>query len=674
MTDAAKMAADKLHQSGLTDAEGRYAGLKPLTAEQTGKLWPGAPKQASLHLPYHDPGGKVTGFSRIRLLGPAKGFAGQVEKPRRYLQAPGSGVEVYFPHVKDLRWTALLADKSQALVITEGELKALSATCAGVPTLGLGGVDSWASKKDHEPLLKDLSAIPWEGRPVYLAYDSDALLKPQVAAAARRLAKELGGRGAKVLDATLPPASDGKVGLDDFLVAHGVKALRAHLAGAPEFADVAELRKFNERFIFVRAASTVYEIAYDTFYDSGKFYSSVEAPASYIVLKQTANGPKSEKRSTAKDWVSWPNRRQVQKLDYLPGNALLEVPLNGQGTVLNLWPGWGCAPKAGSVVLWNKLFNYLLSSEGPEARQWFSQWLAYPLQNPGVKLYTAVAMWGAQTGTGKTLLGETMLRIYGKNGQRIGAKQLSSGYNSWAQRKQFILGDEITGNDSRSHADELKGLLTGEWLRINEKYQPEYDLPNCVNFYFTSNHPDAFFLDDYDRRFLILEAPDERLDQKFYEEYDVWLRGAGPAALFDHLLTVDLTGFLPRAPALRTRAHELMREVSRGDVGRYIALVMNDPEQAYAMYRVPEDVAMFTAKELLTFYDPRSEKRVTEKTIGVELQRQGAVKVLGGTQVRIEGKGRFRLYAVRDLVRWKKADHRHIRAYVMQRELPTPKF
>lgn len=673
--DLRQLFLDRLVESGLTEKTAKVARFKALSAAQTAALWKGAPKQPSLKIPYLDPKGKDTDFYRIRLLGGINGFAHQMEKPLRYLQPPSSGIQVYFPKVDDLDWMQVLANPEAPIIITEGEIKALAASLVGLPTLGLGGVDSWRSKATKTSLIRDLEAIPWKGRKTYICYDSDVSVKPQVADAARRLAEELGSRGARVYDAGLVSPDGSKVGLDDFIVRFGVDALVLHLQEAPEFKEVQELHKFNSRFVFIRAMAQIYEETTCHFYDSNKFMNAVEANAIYQVVKPTPNGGmRTEKRSVAKDWIMWPSRRTVQAVNYVPGSDNL-IHTDKNGTLeLNVWRGWGALPKKGNIDPWRKLFRYLTGGESDATRQWFERWLAYPLQKPGAKLYTAVAMWGAQTGTGKTLLGETMIRIYGSNGQRIGAKQLSSAYNSWAQRKQFIMGDEITGNDSRGHADELKGLLTGEWIRINEKYQPEYDLPNCVNFYFTSNHPDAFFLDDYDRRFLILEAPDVRMVQEEYTDYHKWLYGEGPSALFDYLLRVDLGDFDPRAPALRTRAHEIMVESNRSDVGRFITLVITDPEQAKHQYMVPKEVELFSARELLLFYDPRKEKKVSEKAVIVELQKQGALKVLGGAQIRVPGKGRARLYAVREMNKWRDALPYQVKRELENRVLPNTKF
>ena len=87
-------------------------------------------------------------------------------------------------------------------------------------------------------LIDDLAPIVWQGRPVLLCFDSDAATNPHVRRAEWALAEVLARKGAVVKIVRLPQGetgSDGKpakVGLDDFLVAHGPAAFRELLAAA----------------------------------------------------------------------------------------------------------------------------------------------------------------------------------------------------------------------------------------------------------------------------------------------------------------------------------------------------------------------------------------------------------------------------------------------------------
>jgi hypothetical protein len=103
-------------------------------------------------------------------------------------------------------------------------------------------------------------------------------------------------------------------------------------------------------------------------------------------------------------------------------------------------------------------------------------------------------------------------------------------------------------------------------------------------------------------------------------------------------------------------------------------MVRLDPERAELAYGVPADIEVFTTSELRQFYDPRGEKRVTEKAISLELQKQNAAKIMHGTQLQIEGMGRVRLYALRDVVKWRLAKLPAVHQYMRYRKMPTPKY
>jgi putative DNA primase/helicase len=135
------------------------------------------------------------------------------------------------------------------LILTEGEKKSLKSTQEGFLTIGLTGVWNWQRKrprgedgkgKGPRELIPDLAGVRWQGRRVYLCFDSDATDNRNVALAEFHLADALSGVGAQVKIVRLPPGEPGpdgkpaKVGLDDFLVAHGPDAFRELLAAAVE--------------------------------------------------------------------------------------------------------------------------------------------------------------------------------------------------------------------------------------------------------------------------------------------------------------------------------------------------------------------------------------------------------------------------------------------------------
>jgi hypothetical protein len=157
------------------------------------------------------------------------GLNGTVKYRERKYEAPrGRPNRAYFP----AGTIPAIANHATPLLITEGEKKAMAADQAGLPCIGLCGVYSWQKARPKEAvqaqnaareLIDDLAGIAWAGRPVCIIFDSDAATNGQVQWAEWHLAEALTARGAIVSIARIPAASDPdkKVGLDDWLVAHG---------------------------------------------------------------------------------------------------------------------------------------------------------------------------------------------------------------------------------------------------------------------------------------------------------------------------------------------------------------------------------------------------------------------------------------------------------------------
>jgi hypothetical protein len=304
----------------------------------------------------------------------------------------------------------------------------------------------------------------------------------------------------------------------------------------------------------------------------------------------------------------------------------------------------------GSIKPWRELIGHLFSGEKPEYVKWFEQWLAYPLQHPGVKLFSAVVMWGGLHGSGKSLTGYTMGRIYGKNFSEIADRDLLGNFNEWAENRQFVMGDEITGGEKRLSGDRMKSLITQRFLRVNPKYISTYIVPDCINYFFTSNHPDSFFLEDSDRRYFVHEVRVRPLSDAFYKEYDKWYKSDAMGALFWYLLNLDLTGFNPSGRPPDTGSKREMIDLGRSDAGAWCAALREDPAQMLSVGGKPLPYSLMTSEELHALFDPQKTSRLTRNGLARELRRAGFRKVFDG-QLMWTPLGNQRLWAVRNIDR-----------------------
>lgn len=655
----------KLQSSGLSDMQGQRLGIIRLTPQFATQH--DIPYFKGMVIPYFDLTGNPTEFWRVRYLEPTqKGFsAATAKKDLRYIQAKGSVNELYLPPLID--WSQHAKDISEPLIITEGELKAACAAALGFPVLGLGGVDCFRASRLGIDLLPQFEHLGLKGRAVYIVYDSDALQNPAVVRAENALAKKLIDRGAHVSIVRLPDVlPEGKTGLDDFLVHHGDNApdvFSSLLAATPEYASSHELHRLNEEVMYVRDPGLIYH--HESFLRLGvhQFKEHAYVNRIYTATELKADGGvKQVKKYAAKEWLEWQQRAEVQKLVYAPGKP--DVINNCQYKYLNTWKGWGCEPAQGDTGPWQKLLDYIFADE-TSSRRWFEQWCACPLQNPGVKLFTAAVVWGRTQGTGKTLLGYTLMKIYGENAIEISDDDLSRGDNDFAEGKQFAVGEEITGGDKRGVADKLKSLISRSTMRINIKYVPRYEAKDCMNYYFTSNHPDAFFLEDDDRRYFIHEVGSRApLARDFYQAYDSWYGGhggpasAGVQALFHYLLGLDLKGFDPQGPAPLTASKLEMIDLGRSDLDGWVHKLRSVPDAVTRVHGKLLPSPLFTTLQLLRMYDPEDKRRVTENGMSRALKRAGIVKAARGLPCRLEDGSQARLWAVREPERFAHASHK----------------
>src|SRR5688500_9951571 len=179
-----------LRESGLEEEIVERAGIKDqLTDAETRELFNKFRIVEGFFIPYADLRGKVNGHYRIRAL---KGGPGP-----KYLQPKNTGNRIYIPPGLPRGWQD---DPQVAVVITEGEKKALAGAQAGLVCIGVGGVSSWRSRTlrlppgveitqvqggtvlridektinmIQEQVAPELTEIVWTNRQVTIVYDSD---------------------------------------------------------------------------------------------------------------------------------------------------------------------------------------------------------------------------------------------------------------------------------------------------------------------------------------------------------------------------------------------------------------------------------------------------------------------------------------------------------------------
>jgi hypothetical protein len=208
---------------------------------------------------------------------------------------------------------------------------------------------------------------------------------------------------------------------------------------------------------------------------------------------------------------------------------------------------------------------------------------------------------------------------------------------------------------SNARADDLKSLVTRPMMTINSKYRTPYETRDTINYFFSSNHPNALHLDPADRRFFVHDVG-AGCSQTFMSSFIQWLREPDSlAGILYYLQHIDLSApvaggdpfspdpapFRPGAPAPRTSSRLEMIESSRDDVDTWFddlleCLADNSP-------------TLWTMKDLYILYSTANPKAKESPQMFTRRIKPRLIKVAGGNPVALADNNmdRNRLYMLR---------------------------
>lgn len=505
---------DKLKSSKIVKpSDIKKLQFTPMVASRVKKLGDNFEERGGIHIPYFTLKGKVDkSMFRVRYLeDPPDRFT--KDKVAKYMQPANVPPTLYLPPIFD--WDKIAKDPSAPILITEGEFKAACACLHDYPTIGIGGVYAWKSAKRLLPMLPDFKQFTWKGnftrdgmvgeygREVILVFDADLKTNPMVQQALKEFCDELLVLGAEpkmVFIEEIPEAP--KTGLDDLLYHRGDEAFIKLLDEAKMYSMAGNLMALNAEVAYLHEVGVVMKMDNGQIIKPSDFTTHAYSNRHYYeeVWSEVKGNYRVQKKPAATAWLKWEHRNELKNIVFRPSQPRITDDGN-----FNMWKGWGCKPIKGDVKPWKDLMSYVFSGD-TKAQQWFERWCAIQFQQPGKKLFSAVLMWSVDQGTGKSFIGQILASIFGSdNSAEAGQQNIKNQYNMWRVTKQFVLGDEITGSNSRKDADFLKALVTMNRVLVDEKFKPAYMMDDITNYYFTSNHPDALFLEDTDRRFFVWE-------------------------------------------------------------------------------------------------------------------------------------------------------------------------
>jgi primase-polymerase (primpol)-like protein len=146
-----------------------------------------------------------------------------------------------------------------------------------------------------------------------------------------------------------------------------------------------------------------------------------------------------------------------------------------------------------------EVYGYLLS------------WMAFNVQNPGVKVRFAPILKGIQ-GDAKSMLTSVLAAAMGeRNVASVGPSIVmnSGGFTDWAHGACVIGMEELKleGKNRYAIANAFKDNITNSRVTINRKGKGHLPIVNISNFIAYTNFVDAIPLEDTDRRWFVIFSP-----------------------------------------------------------------------------------------------------------------------------------------------------------------------
>jgi hypothetical protein len=166
----------------------------------------------------------------------------------------------------------------------------------------------------------------------------------------------------------------------------------------------------------------------------------------------------------------------------------LKITPEGNYNYLNSWLH---EPAEGDVLLYLEFCDYFFRDEPAFADYWHD-WVANVVQFPWRRNNTTPQFVSNVEGIGKSAVAEFIAEMLGLGDLGpailIGPDELFGSFNGIFKNKILIVINEPS-SDREDHSAQLKSMITGKEIAINNKYGAQYSIENYMNFIFTSNKP-----------------------------------------------------------------------------------------------------------------------------------------------------------------------------------------
>lgn len=356
-----------------------------------------------------------------------------------------------------------------------------------------------------------------------------------------------------------------------------------------------------------------------------------------------AGNPTSSKTCASMVYLRDIHRRQVVwGMTYRPGGEEFYEEQN-KGLCYNTYrPSRLKLPEVVTdeqVAPWLRLVEHVLPD--PEARQIVLDWCTHTLRSPEEKINWALLIGSTAQGIGKDMMFQPLIAGVGEhNVSYVSPDDLASGYTDWAADAKLVVVEEMMAFHRKEMMNRLKAFIAAppDYIRVNKKFVPQYDIPNVGNHLFFTNIHNALALEREDRRFYVYWSPARPRDPKFYSDIVAFYKHGGKALVARWLHQREVAeSFNAGGAAPWSKDKDEMRRAGLDPVAEWVENCIEDGI-------APFDTCVISINHVMRNLPMRIERLKPSSERITHLMRSAGADAL--CRVRYEGE-RTRFYAVR---------------------------
>ena len=248
--------------------------------------------------------------------------------------------------------------------------------------------------------------------------------------------------------------------------------------------------------------------------------------------------------------------------------------------------------------------------------------------------------------------------------------ELHNQFNDWIVNKELVVVNEMMAEGRLALMNKLKPYITQSHIRVNTKGLPRYMSPIPVNFFLTSNHPNSIIITQHDRRYLVFESPADRKPDTYYNGLWEWsgdkrsmlsaTQLANLGAVAHYLINRPLSDFNGLGKAPETEGKRKLIEVSMPNLDKWARDSIEAADWPFSFDLINLKLIADDGGSLPAYV----RSTISPHKLGEVLRASTNAEELGYMQ--LPNNVRLRVWAVRNIDRWKAANEKERGFYFQQ--------